>query len=105
MIDYFITMFFAGIWAMVWKWGIGIGLVICLCALAYFSPLYKKDFLYAAFIVVVALFFMAVGIRDERARVAAQEKALVNQVDNVVAGTKTAKSRSARDPYDQGKPR
>jgi len=105
MVQYFVTMFFAGVWTMVWHWGVGIGLVICLCALAYLLPAYQKDFLYAALLVVVALFFMAVGIRDERTRVAAQQRVLVQEVDSVVKGTKTPAARAERDPYDQGRPR
>lgn len=102
MVQYFVEMLFAGVWTMVWHWGVGIGLVICLCALAYLLPAYQKDFLYAALLVVVALFFMAIGIRDERTRVAAQQKVLQQQVDTVVKGTRTPQSRAARDPYDEG---
>jgi ABC-type siderophore export system fused ATPase/permease subunit len=102
MIQYFIEMAFAGVWTMVWHWGIGVGLVICLCALAYLLPVYQKDFLYAALLIVVALFFMAVGIRDERTRVAAQQQTLIKEVDTVVQGTKTPRARAQRDPYDQG---
>lgn len=105
MVQYFIEMAFAGVWSMVWHWGVGIGLIICLCALAYLLPVYQKDFLYAALLVVVALVFMSIGIRDERTRVAAQQRVLINQVDKVVKGTRTPSSRAARDPYDQGSPR
>jgi hypothetical protein len=95
-----IDLFFAGVWSMVWHWGIGIGLIILLCAAAWFSPVFKKDFLYAALIVFVALFFEAVGIKDERARVTAQEVIINQKVDDVVKSTETPASRTERDPYD-----
>lgn len=95
-----IDLFLGGLWSMVWHWGIGIGLIILLCAAAYFSPVFKKDFLYAALLVIVALFFEAVGIHDERARVAAQEKLIGQKVTSVVKDTTTPVSRGERDPYD-----
>ena len=98
--NFAIDLFFGGLWSMVWHWGIGIGLVILLCGAAFLSPVFKKDFLYAAGIVVVALFFEGVGIHDERARVAAQEKLINEKVTTVVQGTTTPSSRADKDPYD-----
>jgi hypothetical protein len=94
------SLLLAGAWSMVWHWGVGVGLIIVFCAAAWFSPVFKKDFLYAALLVFVALFFESVGIRDERARVVAQEQVINNKVDDVVKGTQTPASRAAPDPYD-----
>jgi len=95
-----VDLFFAGIWGMVWHWGLGIGLII-LCAFgAWFSPLYKKDFIYAGIIVIVALCCEAIGIHDEKAHIAAQQQALVDAVNKVVNSTTTMKSQKAKDPYD-----
>ena len=98
--NFTIGLFFAGIWDLVWAWGIGIGLIILLCAAAYFSPVFKKDFLWGAFIVAVALFFTANGARLERNRVAAQEALIGQTVKTVVQGTATSQARGERDPYD-----
>ena len=59
MIHYFFAMFFAGLWGEVWRFGIGIGLIILCLVAAYFSPILKKDFLYAA--AVIAAFVIAFG--------------------------------------------
>jgi hypothetical protein len=91
---------FAGIWSLVWQWGIGIGLIILCFAGAWFLPLWRKDFIYAAALVFVALFFMGVGINQWKKHVVAQQEALDTQVNKVVNGTTTEKSKAAKDRYD-----
>jgi hypothetical protein len=93
-------LLFAGIWTMVWQWGIGIGLVLLCGAGAFFSPIYKKDFIYAGLIVGVALFFMSLGIAQEKAHCTAQSTVIVNTVDKIVKQTSTPQSRATKDKFD-----
>lgn len=95
-----LKLLFAGLWPLVWHWGVGAGLIILCGVGAYFSPLYKKDFIYAAIIVAIALFFEAVGIHDEQGRVAAQQATLNNAVNSIVEGTETPAAKGKRDKYD-----
>ena len=39
---------FAGIWPLLWHFGLGGVIVIGLLAAAYFSPVFKKDFLWSS---------------------------------------------------------
>jgi hypothetical protein len=91
---------FAGLWAEVWKWGIGIGLVILLLAAAYFSPLYKKYFLFAAVAVVIVLVAYTKGVSDENKRCVAQQVVVKQHVTAAVNYAKSKKALHARDPYN-----
>jgi hypothetical protein len=95
-----IHLLLAGMWEMVWQWGIGVGLLILCLAGAFFSPLFKKDFLYAALIIVVALFFMSLGVAQERSHCTAQNQVIVTTVTKVVKATTTPKAKAAKDKFD-----
>ncbi len=97
---YLINEAFAGAWSLIWHWGGGVALIIGLLALAYFSPLYKKYFLYGAGVVTLCLVAYGVGIADEAKRVHAQQKVIIQYVDKIVAKTKTKHYRAKPDPYD-----
>jgi hypothetical protein len=101
MVD--LQLFFAGLWPLLWQWGLGVGLIVLLCAAAWFSPVAKVDFLWAAACVAVFLFAMGYGQRLERERVEAKEKVIVTTVDRAVATTKTPKARATKDPWDNPK--
>lgn len=88
---------------MVWQFGIGIGLIILCLVGAWFSPLFKKDFLYAAVVIAVALFFETVGIKAEKARRDAQDQVITQTVNEAVAKSKTPEGRKQNDPYDNPK--
>lgn len=91
---------FAGAWALVWHWGAGAAAIILLLAAAYFSPLYKKYFLYAAGIVALCLVSYGTGIADQHIREKAEQKVVIQYVDRVVANTKTPKARKRPDKWD-----
>ena len=92
---------FAGAWALAWHWGAGVALIIGLLAAAYFSPLYKRYFLYAAAVVALCLVSYGVGIADQHQREAAQQKVVIQYVDRVVAKTKTKKAQHRPDKWDR----
>ena len=65
MIEHWVTHdLAASIWTLVWHWGTGVGAIVLLLAAAFFSPFCKKDFVYAAVIVAVALFIYGYGTVD-----------------------------------------
>jgi hypothetical protein len=97
LVDYW----FAGLWTMVWHWGIGVGLIILLLAAAYFSPLCKKDFVYAAVIVAVAMFFEGVGVHMEAKYRDAKAAVIQKDVDSAVQEKQTPKAEKSKDPWDK----
>ena len=92
---------FAGAWALVWHWGAGAAAIILLLAAAYFSPLYKKYFLYAAGIVALCLVSYGTGIADQHIREKAEQKVVIQYVDRVVTATKTKKAHARPDKWDR----
>ena len=79
-------------------WGIG---MIALCALgAWFSPVLKKDFIFAALVVLAALLFEARGIHVEKVHDAAQGKVIRTAVSKAVARTQTPAAKKSTDPWD-----
>lgn len=95
--------FFIGLWPLIWHQAAGYGFIAVLLAAAYFSPIFKKDFVYAAIIVGVALFVYQYGVHDEAKRVDAQEQVVNKKVDNAVQTSKSAKVRHAKDPWNNPK--
>lgn len=89
------SLFFAGLWPMIGHFGIGGVLVAGALAGAWFLPPFRKDFLWAAAVVVFALFFEGVGIHVEKARRDAQEQVIEKRVDDAVMNTEGKK-----DPFD-----
>lgn len=80
----------AGMGAMIWHWGLGVGLII-LCILfemfagmiPVFGPFldrFRKDALWVAAGIAVALCAYTVGVRDEAARCFAKEQIVRGQV-------------------------
>lgn len=96
-----VQLFFAGIWSMVWHWGVGIGLVVLLLAAAYFSPILKKFFLAMALGVVLVLVGETIGIHDEKAHRDAEGVVIDKDVANAVDKAKTShqKDRWNRPEY------
>jgi hypothetical protein len=94
---------FDGLWDMIWKEGLGIGLIICFLLAAWFSPVFKKDFFYAAVITGVLLVVFNFGIKSESKHTVAQEKVVNTTVDNAVKRSKTPAVRRAKDPWDNPK--
>ena len=90
----------AGLWAEVWKWGLGVGLVILLLTAAYFSPIAKKYFVFAAVAVVIVMLAYTRGVYDQSNRCVAQQKVVTEQVTAAVKTAHTKKALHARDPYN-----
>lgn len=85
---------FAGLFSLVLQYGIG-GLMIAGCvAAAYFSPIGKKDFLYAAGVLAIIMVTFTVGVTSGEKRVQAQWDAARN---NAVNNTKKARAAAVRD--------
>lgn len=94
-------LFFAGLGPMFRDFSIGSGLIALAVLGALYSPIARKDFIYAALIVGTALLLEARGIRLEHNRVAAQEQAVQVNVDNAVEKSNTPAAKASRDPWDR----
>jgi hypothetical protein len=68
----FISVAVAGLWPLVWHFGIAGLLVVGFLAAAYFSPVFKKDFIWAAAVVAVFAVAVALGVHLGEKRVHAQ---------------------------------
>ncbi len=101
MLTTVVELFFAGIWGMVFHWGLGIGLIVLFLAAAYFSPIGKKDLIYCATIIAVFLVAEAVGIHDEKVHRDAQDKVITTAVSKTVSKTQTEKAKTRKDKWDQ----
>lgn len=77
--------------------GGGGALIVGLLAAAYFSPVFKKEFVYAALVVAVALFIYGVGVRDANNACRVREAAVTTKVDKAVSDAKTS---TKKDPFD-----
>ena len=100
MIMMFLKYQFAGIWPLLWHFGLGGVLVIGLLAAAYFSPVFKKDFLWAAALVVVIIISTAIGVTLGERRIQAQwDQASANAVENAKEARTGAIADVARKPH------
>lgn len=115
---YLIHLAFAGVWAYVFHWGTGVAL-IALCLFAAYgtqviaavplvgpflarglAPL-RKDLLWAAVAVAVAMGGMYVGNKDASARCVAKANVVTSVVHKAVI--KATKPASRRDRWDTNK--
>jgi hypothetical protein len=103
MLQFFFDSALAGIWAEIWKFGAGTGVIVLLCAAAYFSPLYKKEFIYGAMGVAGVLFAYTYGVHDGAARARAQEIVVEQKVDKAVKDAQTPGQAGANDPWNNSK--
>lgn len=97
----------AGLWGMIWHWGLGIGLIILLLAAAFFSasiPIIgpflgkiRKDLIWVALAIGVFLAGMAVGITDESHRYETKAKIVGQIVDDSIID---ANRPGRKDPFD-----
>jgi len=57
-----ISFEFAGLWPLIWHFGIGgVALLACLAGW-YFSPVHRIDFIWAALVVIVVMTSTAIGV-------------------------------------------
>ena len=102
MLTTVVELFFAGIWGMVFHWGLGIGLIVLFLAAAYFSPIGKKDLIYCAVIVAVFLVAEAVGIHDEKVHRDAQDKVISQpRYRRLSRRPQTEKAKKRKDRWDR----
>lgn len=87
--------FFAGLWPL-FSHLTEAGIVIAaLVTAAVCSPVFKREFAYAAACVALCVVIYAVGVRDEKVRRDAQEQVLQQQIDDAVRN-----STGKKDTYD-----
>lgn len=72
MISFIFQQAVAGLWAEVWRFGLGFGLMILCFAGAYFSPVWKKYFLWAGVVIGIFMFAFTTGVIIGERRVRAQ---------------------------------
>lgn len=85
------------LWPFIEHAGGASALILALLAAAYFSPVFKVDFLWAAAVVAALLFAYSIGVRDEHRKWDARTAVITQQVhDAVVKAHKLGK----KDPYD-----
>jgi len=87
----------AGLWPLVWKFGLGGAVIIALLAAAWFSPIWKTHFLWGAALVGAIMVTFAIGVKDGSARVQAQWDAAVAAS---ITQSKTAREDAERDVSD-----
>ena len=99
---YLVAHFFAGLWLLIWHFGIGIGIIILLGIGTYFAPTIKLKAVCIACAVGVAAFVVGegVGVRIEKAHNQAQVAATNKFVDKTVKGTTTKRGRAWKDPWN-----
>jgi hypothetical protein len=99
---YLVEHFFAGLWTMIWHFGLGIGFIILLGVGAYFAPTLKLKALCIALALVIGAFVIGegVGVNLEKRHNEAQVAATNNFVDKTVKGTTTPKARAKPDPWN-----
>lgn len=90
----------AGLGAMVLHIGIGGAVIVGLLAAAWFSPIFKKELVWAAAVVAVFLFAEGIGIHDEAGRCKAKVVVIEKQVDKIVHDSVSPSKKKQRDPWD-----
>lgn len=94
MIGHFFEIQFAGLWSLVWQFGIG-GVLILACGAGwYFSPIHRVDFIYAAVIIAAVMASTANGVRLGEKRVHSQWDASIAASFDA---TKEARAGAVRD--------
>ena len=95
----FLHLALAGLAPMFWHLAFGaIGCAVCV-ALGLYAPLARKDCFMLAFVIAYGLAMEALGIHDEKVRVAAQEQVIQQSVDSAV---QKAQKLHGKDPWDRG---
>lgn len=99
VIHNYIAYELAGAWPIIWHFGLAGILIAGFLAAAYFSPFFKKDFVYAAVVVAVFSIAVSVGVSLGEKRVQAQwDEARANAVEAGKKAHDGAVSDVARKP-------
>jgi hypothetical protein len=89
----------AGIWPLIGYFGAGSGLFFGLLAAAWFSPVFKKEFVWAAVVVAAFMAAFTLGVVNGEQRVRAQWTAAEeNTVQQAKDARKSAERSVARKP-------
>jgi len=67
----------AGLWALVWHYGVGVGVCILALAWAWFMPVFKKTSLWVALGAIIVTTSYGIGVSNGSARVKAQWDAAI----------------------------
>lgn len=67
----------AGLWPLIWHYGIGVGVAILALAFAWFSPVFKKTALWVAVGSIIITVSYGIGVSNGSARVKAQWDAAI----------------------------
>jgi len=102
-VAYLVEHFFAGLWTLIWHFGVGIGIIILLGVGAYFAPTVKLKALCLALAGIVAALVIGegIGVNMEKSHTDAQQAQTNQFVDKTVKGTTTTKSRGTADPWNR----
>lgn len=112
MISFILQQAVAGLWAEVWRFGLGFGVMILLFAAAYVSPVGKKWFLRGGVAVGIFMFAFTTGVVIGERRVRAQwfvaEQAAIERgnqarsdAERTVRRKPTGRVRNDGDIYDR----
>ena len=102
MLLYAVEHFFAGLWTLVWHFGVGIGIMILLSVGAFYAPTPKLKLLCVGALVFVGALLLGegIGVNMEHSHMVAQQKQTDTFVDKKVKSTTTPASRRQPDPWD-----
>lgn len=92
--QYWLQVQAAGLWALVWHYGIGVGVCICALAWAWFMPVFKKTALWVALGALIITISYGVGVSNGEARIQAQWDAAVK---SSIQQSEKARSDAERD--------
>lgn len=99
MIAAYFAYQFAGLWALLWQFGVLGVLAIGCFAAAYFSPIFKKDFIWAGVVFVSIIATLATGVSLGEKRVHAQwDAARASTLENAKVARTSAVRSVARKP-------
>lgn len=89
----------AGVWPLVSHVTEGTLVIAGLLAAAWFSPVFKKEFLYSAIAVALCLFVYAIGVHDEKVKRDAAEARTHQAIDDAVDKARHPRKKQ-KDPFD-----
>jgi cobalamin biosynthesis protein CobD/CbiB len=99
IIHNYVAFEFAGLLPLLLEYGIGTLLIAGCLALAYFSPILKKDFLYAAGVLAIVMVTFTIGVSNGEKRIQAQwDTARANAVGDAKQARVKAVHSVARKP-------
>lgn len=100
--QYWLQVQAAGLWTLVWHYGIGVGVCICALAWAWFMPVFKKTALWVAVGSIIITISYGVGVSNGMARVQAKwDAALAASISQSEKARSDAERDVVRDTPDE----